>query len=256
MMPVMSIASQNAAPQKYLGIVSAFTQFFQQVGGVIGIGVIGALFNARLASGLVERLTPDLVEKIQPEKLVDPLFRESLMTDLGPEVWSIAEPQVQTAVATAITDNFLLAAAIVLISVLAIFRMKEIRLRSAALPSGVNVERPDPDPPKTEATRVVEFPILEPKPSSPFNGAVEAFDLELRDQYAPQPMPNRPNGRRWRQVPATRGHDGGDRRSRRWTGVIGRLAAETIELDPALRTVADSRSSSNLTQRLVALVRR
>ena len=194
MMPVMSIASQNAAPQKYLGIVSAFTQFFQQVGGVIGIRVIGALFNARLASGLVERLTPDLVEKIQPEKLVDPLFRESLMTDLGPEVWSIAEPQVQTAVATAITDNFLLAAAIVLISVLAIFRMKEIRLRSAALPSGVNVERPDPDPPKTEATRVVEFPILEPKPSSPFNGAVEAFDLELRDQYAPQPMPNRPNG--------------------------------------------------------------
>ena len=137
MMPVMSIASQNAAPQKFLGIVSAFTQFFQQVGGVIGIGVIGALFNARLASGLMERLSPDLVGRIQPEKLVDPLFREGLVEDLGTEVWAVAEPQVQSAVATAITDNFLLAAGIVLISVLAILRMKEIRLRSAELPPAV-----------------------------------------------------------------------------------------------------------------------
>lgn len=144
MMPVMSIASQNAAPQRYLGIVSAVTQFFQQVGGVIGIGVIGALFNVRLAQGLMERLTPDLVEKIEPEKLVDPLFRESLLTDLGPEIWSVAEPQVQAAVATAITDNFLLAAAIVFISVLAILRMKEIRLRGTDAMPSVGVERPDP----------------------------------------------------------------------------------------------------------------
>jgi MFS family permease len=193
MMPVMSIASQNAAPQKYLGIVSAFTQFFQQVGGVIGIGVIGALFNARLASGLVERLTPDLVEKIQPEKLVDPLFRDSLMEDLGPEIWAVAEPQVQTAVATAITDNFLLAAGIVLISVLAIFRMKEIKLRSAELPAAVNVERPDPEPPRV-SRNLVEFPILEPKPRPSLNGAVDFFDLDLREQYVPPPTPASSNG--------------------------------------------------------------
>ncbi len=145
MMPVMSIASQNAAPQRYLGIVSAFSQFFQQVGGVIGIGVVGALFNARLADGLMQRLAPDLVEIIEPEKLVDPLFRDSLVTELGSEVWAAAEPQVQSAVATAITDNFLLAAGIVLISVLAILRMRELPLRSAKLPPApsVNVERPD-----------------------------------------------------------------------------------------------------------------
>ncbi len=131
MMPVMSIASQNAAPQKFLGIVSAFTQFFQQVGGVIGIGVIGALFNARLANGLIERLSPELVEVIEPEKLVDPIFRDGLVEELGAEVWAVAEPEVQAAVATAITDNFLLAAGIVFISVLAIMRMREIKLRTA-----------------------------------------------------------------------------------------------------------------------------
>ena len=195
MMPVMSIASQNAAPQKFLGIVSAFNQFFQQVGGVIGIGVIGALFNARLASGLVERLSPDLVDRIQPEKLVDPLFREGLVEDLGSEIWAVAEPQVQSAVATAITDNFLLAAGIVLISVLAILRMKEIRLRSAELPPAVSVERPDPEPELPMADRVIEFPVLEPKRPQAFNGAGQVFDLELRQQYpSPPPLEESGNG--------------------------------------------------------------
>ncbi len=192
MMPVMSIASQNASPQKFLGIVSAFMQFFQQVGGVIGIGVIGALFNARLASGLMERLTPELAERIEPEKLVDPLFREELVQDLGPEVWAVAEPQVQAAVATAITDNFLLAAAIVFISVLAILRLKEIRLRGSALPA-VSVERPDPSTP-SPPRRVLEFPILKPKPPRARNGDADVYALELRQQYAPQPPPTIGNG--------------------------------------------------------------
>ena len=197
MMPVMSIASQNASPQKYLGIVSAFTQFFQQVGGVIGIGVIGALFNARLASGLRERLEPDVADRVQPEKLVDPIFREDLMNDLGPEVWTIAEPQVQAAVATAITDNFLLAAAIVFISVLAILRMKEIRLRREGMPAAaVAVERPEPTgaPTGTIASRpsgsivssARDIPIST-RPSQPvrLNGVSEVFELELRAQLRP-----------------------------------------------------------------------
>ena len=154
---------------------------------MIGIGVIGALFNARLAGGLVERLSPDLVDRIQPEKLVDPLFRDGLVEELGPEVWAVAEPQVQTAVATAITDNFLLAAAIVLISVLAILRMKEIRLRSAELPPAVSIERPDPGPSEPPSRNVIEFSVLESTQSQPLNGLVDVLQIEMREQYAPQP---------------------------------------------------------------------
>ena len=157
---------------------------------MIGIGVIGALFNVRLAQGLMERLTPDLVEKIEPEKLVDPLFRESLLTDLGPEIWSVAEPQVQAAVATAITDNFLLAAAIVFISVLAILRMKEIRLRGTDAMPSVGVERPDPG--QNSGVDSQAQPMSQVQPMS--NGATAAaayYDslvraLPMREQHQPE----------------------------------------------------------------------
>ena len=142
---------------------------------------------------MAERLAPDLVDKVQPEKLVDPIFRDGLMEELGPEVWVVAEPQVQAAVATAITDNFLLAAAIVFVSVLAILRMKEIRLRREGVPSNaVDVQRPRPTraiPSGPVVTSARDIPISL-RPSRParktrLNGVSEVFDLELRGQVDP-----------------------------------------------------------------------
>ncbi len=130
MMPVLSLAAQNAAPQKYLGRVSGFTQFFQLIGGAIGIGVVGALFNARLSSGLQAALSPELVDVIRPEKLVDPDFRAELIGTLGEDVWAVAEPAVQTVVANAITDNFLLAMGILVFAVAAMLLMREVPLRT------------------------------------------------------------------------------------------------------------------------------
>ncbi len=130
MMPVLSLAVQNAAPQRYLGRVSGFTQFFQLVGGAIGIGVIGALFNARLASGLESALPANLVDVVLPEKLVDPEFRADLVETLGAELWAAVEPAVQTVVASAIADNFLLALGILVIAVIALLRMREVPLRT------------------------------------------------------------------------------------------------------------------------------
>lgn len=183
MMPVLSIAAQNAAPQQYLGTVSGFTQFFQQVGGVIGIGLIGALFNASLASGLASSLRADLIDIIKPEKLVDPLFRDNLVAEIGQEAWDIAEPLVQSAVANAITDNFLLATGITAIAVLAILRMKEIRLRTGReLPGAqpVVAQRPEPAP----SLPTGEQPGL-PATTNP---------LRLTISTAPQYSPNGQNG--------------------------------------------------------------
>ena len=166
MMPVLSLAAQNAAPQKYLGRVSGFTQFFQLIGGAIGIGVVGALFNARLSSGLREALSPELVNVVKPEKLVDPDFRAELIATLGEDVWAVAEPAVQTVVANAITDNFLLAMGILVFAVAAMLLMREVPLRTGkedgppqggeAGPSGAPVlAAVAAEPPSNGATAVV-----------------------------------------------------------------------------------------------------
>ena len=170
MMPVLSLATQNAAPQRYLGRVSGFTQFFQLTGGAIGIGVIGALFNARLASSLQSALPADLVDVISPEKLVDPEFESALIAEIGQALWEVAQPAVQGAMATAITDNFLLAVGVLVVAVLAIVRMREVPLKTgdegrAAPPQPAAVVEPRPTPlAAVEPIAAVVAPTIEPAP--------------------------------------------------------------------------------------------
>lgn len=171
MMPVLSLATQNAAPQRYLGRVSGFTQFFQLTGGAIGIGVIGALFNARLASSLQSSLPADLVDVISPAKLVDPEFESALIAEIGRTAWEVVEPAVQGAVAIAITDNFLLAVGVLVVAVLAILRMREVPLKTGEEGRLVTEQPADAPPP---APLPIAEPIaaaVETAPPLPVNGA-------------------------------------------------------------------------------------
>ena len=169
MMPVLSLAAQNAAPQKYLGRVSGFTQFFQLIGGAIGIGVVGALFNARLSSGLQSALSPELVDVVRPEKLVDPDFRAELIATLGEDVWAVAEPAVQTVVANAITDNFLLAMGILVFAVAAMLLMREVPLRTGK----------ESGPPKGGQAGPAGAPVLAAVAAEPpSNGATAVVSAE------------------------------------------------------------------------------
>jgi hypothetical protein len=50
-LPTMSLVVQNAVPYQYLGVASSSSQFFRQIGSVLGIAVFGAIlansFNAK-----------------------------------------------------------------------------------------------------------------------------------------------------------------------------------------------------------------
>jgi EmrB/QacA subfamily drug resistance transporter len=47
--PIFTIAVQNAFDSSYIGVVTAGTQLFRSVGGVVGTAVLGGLFNNALA---------------------------------------------------------------------------------------------------------------------------------------------------------------------------------------------------------------
>jgi EmrB/QacA subfamily drug resistance transporter len=47
-MPVFSVVSQNAVPQRLMSAATSAVQFVRQMGAVLGLALIGSLFNARL----------------------------------------------------------------------------------------------------------------------------------------------------------------------------------------------------------------
>jgi MFS family permease len=69
MMPLMGLAVQNALPDALLGVASASTQFFRQVGGTVGIALGGAFVMSSLHDGLAQSLPPKLAEVAPPETL-------------------------------------------------------------------------------------------------------------------------------------------------------------------------------------------
>lgn len=69
MMQVMVLAVQNSVDQRDLGIATASSQFFRQMGGTMGTAVFGAILTSRLAFHLPRLVSPEALGSIDPAKL-------------------------------------------------------------------------------------------------------------------------------------------------------------------------------------------
>jgi hypothetical protein len=67
--PLLGVAVQNALSDRMLGVASASTQFFREIGGTLGIALSGTLITAQLREHLSARLPPD-VTNTAPDELV------------------------------------------------------------------------------------------------------------------------------------------------------------------------------------------
>ena len=63
-MQVSLLAVQNAVEHRDLGVATASAQFFRSLGGSFGVAVFGAIMNARIASELPARLTPEALAAV------------------------------------------------------------------------------------------------------------------------------------------------------------------------------------------------
>jgi len=82
-MPVLGLVVQNALPYRLLGVASASSQFFRQVGGLLGVAVFGTLMNSQLRTNLAQSL-PETVSGRVPSELLAPLQDARVL--LQPEV--------------------------------------------------------------------------------------------------------------------------------------------------------------------------
>ena len=155
--PTFTIAVQNAVPHALLGVATSAVQFYRSIGGALGLSVLGAFMTSRFASS-VDGSVPQTVKNAipsgtldaiaeNPQALVNPdglaALRNSLSA-VGPDAAALADSLVQTlkvALASAIGDVFVIAAAATLAAFAVTVFLKEVPLhgweeRTATAPAG------------------------------------------------------------------------------------------------------------------------
>ncbi len=128
--PALLTAAQNALPQSMLGTVSGATQFFEEMGAIIGVTLVGALVTGRLTSELATRLPADLAEHADPTQLLSEEASSGLLAEIGEAGFLQILEALPEALAVAITSNFWLSAGVGVIAFFAVLTLKEKRLRT------------------------------------------------------------------------------------------------------------------------------
>jgi len=160
-MPLMGLAVQNALPQSLLGVASASTQFFRQVGGTLGMAVGGTLItgqlHARLGDELPDRLVatapPEMLHRLEtPALLLSPSemtrMRDAfgLMGSDGPALYADTVEAMRGVLADGLHEVFIGGLIVAIIAVLVSALLPDLALRAAAEATAAPEPAPAPAP--------------------------------------------------------------------------------------------------------------
>ncbi|CAO3444278.1 Uncharacterized MFS-type transporter [Azospirillum argentinense] len=121
-MPVMTVAVQNAVDRRDLGAATASVGFFRSLGGSVGVAVFGAVFAADVEA----RLNAAGLPGISGREVME--HGPSALANLAPAARSTAQSVFEHGFSTL----FLLAAGLAVVSFVLTLFLKELPLRSAA----------------------------------------------------------------------------------------------------------------------------
>ena len=128
--PSLLTAAQNALPQSMLGTVSGATQFFEEIGAILGVTLVGALVTSRLATELSARLPADLAQHADPTQLLSEEASADLLTEIGASGFEQILVALPEALAIAITSNFWLSVGVGVVAFFAVLTLREKQLRT------------------------------------------------------------------------------------------------------------------------------
>jgi EmrB/QacA subfamily drug resistance transporter len=147
-MPLYTIAVQNAVSHNLLGVATSSTAFFRSLGGVFGLAVLGSVMNTRFYTGFMSTL-PEAVKNAvpmeqlmlmahNPQALVNPERQAQLkaaMLQLGTQGGELFQQLIMVlrqALQTALSHAFCAGLAAVLIAFILNLFLKEIPLQKAS----------------------------------------------------------------------------------------------------------------------------
>ncbi|WP_127580421.1 MDR family MFS transporter [Paenibacillus koleovorans] len=167
-MPVFSLATQNAVPHTELGVATASSQLFRNLGGTIGIAVMGTVMSNTLGTHLKEALAspnaPDLskvdpalakqmLSFANPQALMNkPLLEQtqaSLPTDVQPLFTQMID-NIREALGASLSTVFLAGTLTLATAFILVFFLKEIPLRTT--------NQAKPKPAEAESEKPLEEP--------------------------------------------------------------------------------------------------
>lgn len=147
-MPVFSLTVQNAVPLRELGVASASSQLFRNLGNTIGIGILGAVMSSKMASSMKEMFsvgpavgqsqfppetTKQFSQLLNPETLMDQPRLEKIMDQIPKELLPVAKEMVanvRDVFSEALTATFLVGAIIMFVAVIVAIFLRAIPLVS------------------------------------------------------------------------------------------------------------------------------
>jgi EmrB/QacA subfamily drug resistance transporter len=144
--PVFTLTVQNAVQHKFLGVATAATQLFRQIGGTIGVAIMGTVMNSSMTSKMTEKMssvkdsplltdpeTAGVMKQLQdPQNIMNGGKLKELQSTLPQEfqgIYASILEGVRESLSYALTNVFFIGAMILLVGFVLTFFMKEIPLR-------------------------------------------------------------------------------------------------------------------------------
>jgi len=149
-MPLYTIAVQNAVPYSVLGVATSSTAFFRSMGASVGLAIFGSVMTNRFASEFANN-TPPTIKAIIPPELLASLAHDpqalvsaeaqeqlrSLLEQTGPQGSALFEQLLQVlrqALDSALSEVFFIGLVVVALALVVHLFIKEIPLRKQHMP--------------------------------------------------------------------------------------------------------------------------
>lgn len=147
-MPVFMLAVQNAVDAKDLGVATASVQLFRNLGGTIGIAVMGTVLSTSIAkkmnglisgsggisfSGLDPEISKKLIQLLDPQLLLDRSKLSVIQNDLpasAQPVFAHLVEALKQALAGSLSNVFLTGTIVLGVALILTFLLKELPLRT------------------------------------------------------------------------------------------------------------------------------
>lgn len=141
-MPVYTLIIQNAAPQRQMGVATAATQFFRQIGGTVGAAIFGSImlsryhaqFDRAVPVGTPAQALVPFQNPLQLAQIVPQLKAQFAQIPNGAQLLATLLANTKDALVAATNIVYLISAILIAVAFVSNLWLKEIPLRTSFAP--------------------------------------------------------------------------------------------------------------------------